>query len=119
MSFYIPNNYQKITNLIKTRKLKSIIVQILLRAKFKLLKYFYKWKKDKNINISQNLLNICNYDENHKSLDEENDKLTRILHASQNTISLDDYLSKEKININKYNYKNNQAISNTKNILII
>ena len=88
MSFYIPNNYQKIMNLIKTRKLKSIIVQMLLRSKFKLLKYFYKWKKDKNINISQNLLNICNYEENHKSLNEENDKLTKILQASQNTTKI-------------------------------
>ena len=117
MSFYIPNNFQKIMNLIKTRKLKSIIVQMLLRIKFKLLKYLYKWKKDKSINISQNLLNICNYEENHKSLNEENDKLTKILQANQNTISLDDYLSKEKININKYNYKNNQALSNIKNIV--
>ena len=41
MSFYIPNNFQKIMNLIKTRKLKSIIVQMLLRSKFKLLKYLY------------------------------------------------------------------------------
>ena len=57
---------------------------MLLRSKFKLLKYLYKWKKDKSINISQNLLNICNCEENHKSLNEENDKLTKILQANQN-----------------------------------
>ena len=118
MSFYIPNNYQQITNIIKERKLKSIFVQTLLRQKFKLLKYFNKWKKDKNnINLSGNFLNIYKNEENHKSLDKENDKLTKILQANQNTFSLDDYLSKEKMNINRYNYKNNQAVSNIKNII--
>ena len=117
MSFYIPNNYQQITNLIKARKLKSIFVQTLLRQKFRLLKYFNKWKKYKNnINISGNLLNIYQNEENHKSIDEENDKLTKILQSSNNNITLDDYLTKEKLNINRYNYRNNQAVSNIKNI---
>ena len=76
MSFYIPNNYQQITNLIKARKLKSILVQKILRQKLKLLKYFNKWKKDRNsINTPGNLLNIYKNEENHKSIDEKNGKL--------------------------------------------
>ena len=118
MSFYIPNNYQQITNLIKARKLKSILVQKILRQKFKLLKYFNKWKKYRNsINTPGNLLNIYKNEENHKSIDEENGKLTNIQLASRNTFPLNDYLPKEKININGYNYTNNHEISNIQNII--
>ena len=118
MSFYIPNNYQQITNQIKVRKLKSIFVQTLLRQRFKLLKYLNKWRKSKNnINVSGNFMNIYKNEENHKSFNEENDKLTKILQANQNNISLDDYLLKEKINMNGYNYRNNHALSNIKHIV--
>ena len=47
-------------------------------------------------------MNINN-EENHKNISNESDKLAKALQISQNTLSLDDYLSKEKIKKNKKN----------------
>ena len=102
MSYYIPNNFKIITTQKRIKKLKSILIQKILRQKLKLLKYFFNWKR--NINSYESSLN--NNEENYKSNFDEIDKI----------ISLDDYFSNEKNKIIKYNYKNMRAIYNIKKI---
>ena len=46
MSYFIPNNYKIITNKLRTRKIKSILIQTILRQKLKLLKKLYQWKNN-------------------------------------------------------------------------
>ena len=101
MSYFIPNNYKQITKKLREKKLKSIFIHKILNYKMILLKNLYKWKR--NINKDNN-------EKNHKSIYDENNKLTKILQASQNTTSLDDYILKEKMNKKK-------DITNIKNIL--
>ena len=103
MSYCIPTNYKTNIAKIRKRKLKSIFIQLLLRQKLLLLKFLNIWKR--NIYLYDNSL--------------YNDKLTKILQASQNTISLDDYLVKDKYNIkNNYNYNKNskEKLSNINDI---
>ena len=109
MSYFIPNNYKQIITRLRKEKIKSIFIRKILRQKLILLKYLYIWKR--NINIYFNIMNINN-EENHKNISNESDKLAKALQISQNTLSLDDYLSKENINKNKKN-----EISNIKNLL--
>ena len=59
MSYFIPNNYKIITNKLRTRKIKSILIQTILRQKLKLLKKLYQWKN--NIKINTILKKIINY----------------------------------------------------------
>ena len=56
MSLYIPSKFIKISDKIKKTKLKSIIIQNILREKNIILKYFLTWK---NIIILINKLNNC------------------------------------------------------------
>lgn len=112
MSYFIPNNYKIITNKLRTRKIKSILIQTILRQKLKLLKKLYQWKNNIKINTYRNIINRYNIEENHKLSYDDNEKLSK-----NNTITLDDYLAKEKINIYNNNINpNDKGISNIKSI---
>ena len=112
MSIYIPSKYIKISEKIKRTKLKSVIIQLLLRKKNILLKYFILWKNniillnklnnhhtseinDKDnidLNTGENLFNkIAN-----KYLNEQNNN------KNNNSINIDEY----KDNISAYNIIN-------------
>ena len=111
MSYFLPNNYKQITTKLKERKLKSIFTQKILRQKLKLLKYFYFWK---NINESNaNLLNN-NKRKTYEIISEKynNNELinNQNFQVSQDSIILNDYLTKQKINKKK-------EMSEIKNIL--
>ena len=102
MSYFLPNNYKQITTKLKERKLKSIFTQKILRQKLKLLKYFYFWK---NINESNaNLLNN-NKRKTYEIISEKynNNELinNQNFQVSQDSIILNDYLTKQKINKKK------------------
>ena len=99
MSYFLPNNYKIIITKLRKEKIKSLIIQKMLRQKLLLLNYLNIWKK--NINLYENLM-IGN--------NEDNFKLTK--NISQNTATFDDFKSKEKTNLNKKN-----EIANIKNIL--
>ena len=112
MSYFIPNNYKIITNKLRARKIKSILIQTILRQKLKLLKKLYQWKNNIKINTYRNIINKYNIEENHKLSYDDNEKLSK-----NNTITLDDYLAKEKINIYNNNINpNDKGISNIKSI---
>ena len=112
MSYFIPNNYKIITNKLRTRKIKSILIQTILRQKLKLLKKLYQWKNNIKINTYRNIINKYNIEENHKLSYDDNEKLSK-----NNTITLDDSLAKEKINIYNNNINpNDKGISNIKSI---
>ena len=112
MSYFIPNNYKIITNKLRTRKIKSILIQTILRQKLKLLKKLYQWKNNIKINTYRNIINKYNIEENHKLSYDDNEKLSK-----NNTITLDDYLAKENINIYNNNINpNDKGISNIKSI---
>ena len=112
MSYFIPNNYKIITNKQRARKIKSILIQTILRQKLKLLKKLYQWKNNIKINTYRNIINKYNIEENHKLSYDDNEKLSK-----NNTITLDDYLAKEKINIYNNNINpNDKGISNIKSI---
>ena len=112
MSYFIPNNYKIITNKLRARKIKSILIQTILRQKLKLLKKLYQWKNNIKINTYRNIINRYNIEENHKLSYDDNEKLSK-----NNTITLDDYLAKEKINIYNNNINpNDKGISNIKSI---
>ena len=110
MSFFIPTNYQQIIAKIRKRKLKSIFIQKILRHKLILLKNLYIWKRNNNLNTNQ----FSNNNNIHEPIYDENNniKLTKSqnLQVNQDSVTLNDYLSKEKIN------KRN-VITNIKNIL--
>ena len=109
MSFFIPTNYQQIITKIRKRKLKSIFIQKILRQKLFLLKHFYIWKRNNNLNTYTS----CNNNIHEPIYDENNNiNLTKSqnLQINQDSVTLNDYLSKEKIN------KRN-VITNIKNIL--
>ena len=113
MSYFIPNNYKIITNKLRARKIKSILIQTILRQKLKLLKKLYQWKNNIKINTYRNIINKYNIEENHKLSYDDNEKLSK-----NNTITLDDYLAKENINIYNNNINpNDKGISNIKSIL--
>ena len=97
MSYCIPTNYKINIANIRKRKLKSIFIQLLLRQKLLLLKCINIWKR--NSIIFDNSLN--------------NDKLTKILHVSQNSLSLDDYLGKNNFKRNIYNNKKKNKEKNS------
>ena len=112
MSYFIPNNYKIITNKQRARKIKSILIQTILRQKLKLLKKLYQWKNNIKINTYRNIINKYNIEENHKLSYDDNEKLSK-----NNTITLDDYLAKENINIYNNNINpNDKGISNIKSI---
>lgn len=112
MSYFIPNNYKIITNKLRARKIKSILIQTILRQKLKLLKKLYQWKNNIKINTYRNIINKYNIEENHKLSYDDNEKLSK-----NNTITLDDYLAKENINIYNNNINpNDKGISNIKSI---
>ena len=109
MSYFIPTNYQQIITKIRKRKLKSIFIQKILRQKLFLLKHFYIWKRNNNLNTYPS----CNNNIHEPIYDENNNiNLTKSqnLQINQDSVTLNDYLSKEKIN------KRN-VITNIKNIL--
>ena len=67
MSYFIPTNYQQIITKIRKRKLKSIFIQKILRQKLFLLKHFYIWKRNNNVNTYPSCNNNIHepiYDEN-------------------------------------------------------
>ena len=110
MSFFIPTNYQQIIIKIRKRKLKSIFIQKILRQKLILLKNLYIWKRNNNLNTNS----LSNNNNIHEPIYDQNNniKLTKSqnLQVNQDSVTLNDYLSKEKIN------KRN-VITNIKNIL--
>ena len=69
MSLYIPTKYIKISEKVKKTKLKSIIIQLVLRNKNFLLKYFLLWKN--NIII---LKALCNYNYNTNNMSQSGNK---------------------------------------------
>ena len=60
MSLYIPTKFISISDKIKKAKLKSIIVQLLIRNRLIIFKYFLIWKKNISLfEITSNFYNTC------------------------------------------------------------
>ena len=140
MSYYIPLKYKLLTKKYKIEKIKSIFIQLLLRNKFIVLKYFYIWKNKINNLADDDFQNIEKFEEKN-NYDEQ---LNKIHLSSQNSFSLDDFIiknlnhnenriygrnnNKQKnyisniksmynyntINISSYNTKNKNVINQTK-----
>ena len=140
MSYYIPLKYKLLTKKYKIEKIKSIFIQLLLRNKFIVLKYFYIWKNKINNLVDDDFQNIEKFEEKN-NYDEQ---LNKIHLSSQNSFSLDDFIiknlnhnenriygrnnNKQKnyisniksmynyntINISSYNTKNKNVINQTK-----
>ena len=117
MSYYIPLKYKLLTKKYKIEKIKSIFIQLLLRNKFILLKYFYIWKNKINNLADDDFQNI-------EKLEERNnydEQLNKIHLSSQNSFSLDDFIIKNlNHNENKIYERNNNKqkdyISNIKSM---
>ena len=117
MSYYIPLKYKLLTKKYKIEKIKSIFIQLLLRNKFIVLKYFYIWKNKINNLADDDFQNIEKFEEKN-NYDEQ---LNKIHLSSQNSFSLDDFIIKN-LNHNEnriYGRNNNKQknyISNIKSM---
>ena len=117
MSYYIPLKYKLLTKKYKIEKIKSIFIQLLLRNKFIVLKYFYIWKNKINNLVDDDFQNIEKFEEKN-NYDEQ---LNKIHLSSQNSFSLDDFIIKN-LNHNEnriYGRNNNKQknyISNIKSM---
>ena len=114
MSYYIPLKYKLLTKKYKIQKIKSIFIQLFLRNKCIVLKYFYIWKNKINNLTDDDFQNIENIEERN-NYDEQ---LNKIHLSSQNSFSLDDFIIKNLNNENKVyerdNNKQKDYISNIK-----
>ena len=117
MSYYIPLKYKLLTKKYKIEKIKSIFIQLLLRNKFIVLKYFDIWKNKINNLADDDFQNIEKFEEKN-NYDEQ---LNKIHLSSQNSFSLDDFIIKN-LNHNEnriYGRNNNKQknyISNIKSM---
>ena len=117
MSYYIPLKYKLLTKKYKIEKIKSIFIQLLLRNKFIVLKYFDIWKNKINNLVDDDFQNIEKFEEKN-NYDEQ---LNKIHLSSQNSFSLDDFIIKN-LNHNEnriYGRNNNKQknyISNIKSM---
>ena len=120
MSLYIPSKYIKISEKAKKTKLKSIIIQLVLRNKNILLKYFLLWKN--NIII---LKALCNYNYNINmsqsgNKNEINERDNSDLNSGENLFNniANKYLSEQNKNnnINIDELKDNVSAYNIVNI---
>ena len=111
MSQYIPTKYIEISDKIRRTKLKSIIIQLILRNKILILKFFLIWKN--NINILGKL-NNSNTNENIK--ENENEKDNSELNSGENLFNniANNYLNNQ--NNNKKDIDNNISKYNIVNI---
>ena len=111
MSIYIPTKYIEITDKIRKTKLKSIIIQLILRHKLIVLKYFLKWR---NIYLFEKLNNNNNPNDKIENKNEitENEKDNSGENIFNNIASK--YLNNQNINNNKDQKENNDNISEYK-----
>ena len=135
MSQHIPSNYIINSGKIQKDKLRSIIVQLNLRNKFILLKYFFNWKllsylsKNNNekseLNINDenmNKLKLINIDNNEdvdiKELNNKNDeeKDNNNNHSNRNTSNNDN--SKHLSNNKNYDSNNSENDNYKKSMFI-
>ena len=109
MSYYIPLKYKLLTKKYKIEKIKSIFIQLLLRNKFIVLKYFYIWKNKINNLADDDFQNIEKFEEKN-NYDEQ---LNKIHLSSQNSFSLDDFIIKNlNHNENRIYGRNNNKQKN-------
>ena len=109
MSYYIPLKYKLLTKKYKIEKIKSIFIQLLLRNKFIVLKYFYIWKNKINNLVDDDFQNIEKFEEKN-NYDEQ---LNKIHLSSQNSFSLDDFIIKNlNHNENRIYGRNNNKQKN-------
>ena len=130
MSYYIPIKFKLISEEIKKTKIKSIIIQLILRQKLIKLKYFYLWKK--NINLFDNNFNkYISYIKNTKNENEiffeqnrtinknnfnknkDNEFLDNELYENGNNIeipyeNIDEFSIENIDNLDKRHYKNSE-----------
>ena len=97
MSLYIPSKYIQISDKIKKAKMKSVIIQLILRGKNILLKYFLIWKN--NI-ILMDKLN--NYHSLNRNVENENNIQNGIIYVMNENINQNE--KKNDINEKKNNY---------------
>ena len=97
MSLYIPSKYIQISDKIKKAKMKSVIIQLILRGKNILLKYFLIWKN--NI-ILMDKLN--NYHSLNRNVENENNIQNGIIYVMNENINQNE--NKNDINEKKNNY---------------
>ena len=122
MSLHIPSKFIIISTKLRHDKLKSILVQINLRKKIVLLKYFMAWKYNINIiseknesndvdnNIKLNLINIDNNEDpdNQEQIKNEEEQKSND-NLSNKNISNNDYFLKHISNIrNTFNSTNSE-----------
>ena len=128
MSLYIPTKFISITDKIKRNRLKSIIIQLILRKKLLLFKYFWIWKAniiliDKYSNDNINSFNINNQmkdnEENSNiNFDEYKDNISayKIINIDRN-IDVDNKhrtkTEEEQLSKNNKSNQNTQIFSNS------
>ena len=103
MSLCIPAKFISITDKIKRNKLKSIIIQLILRRKLLLFKYFWIWKAniiliDKYSYYNINSFNINNEKENQNNID----KNSRENIFNNNVNQMKDNEENSNINFDEY-----------------
>ena len=103
MSLCIPTKFISITDKIKRNKLKSIIIQLILRRKLLLFKYFWIWKAniiliDKYSYDNINSFNINNEKENQNNID----KNSRENIFNNNVNQMKDNEENSNINFDEY-----------------
>ena len=121
MSHHIPSNYIINSGKIQRDKLRSIIVQLNLRKKFILLKYFFNWKLlsylSKN-NNEKNELNINDENMNkHKLINIDNNEDIDIKQLNNNNEEEIDNNNNHS-NRNTSNNDNSKHLSNNKNFAL-
>ena len=112
MSLYIPTKFISITDKIKRTKLKSITIQLILRRRLLILKYFWIWKAniilmDKYSNDNINSINLNKEKENNIDKNSKENIFNNIVNQMKeneenNNINIDKY----KDNISAYNIIN-------------
>lgn len=121
MSFYIPEKYKINTEENTKSKLKSIIIHLQLRQKIILLKYFFLWKRNINLNIYKNSSNnyyISNINKNIENIkniqnqDIQKNNLEQNKFENENNVNLnlDLLLNKDDYSIENIDNKINQKI---------
>ena len=100
MSLYIPTNFISISDKIKRSKLKSIVIQLIIRNKSVIFKYFFIWKK--NISFLEKSSRIFSQD-NYININEDkiNDKDNKNPFINERAILYNNKIIKE--NEKEYN----------------
>ena len=116
MSLYIPSKFISISDKTKRTKLKSLTIQLILRQKLILLKYFLQWKNNIILlntlyNYSNNLYNKENIDQNSNEINSDKNLFNNIANKYNKNKGENNY-----INLNLDEYKDNVSSYNLINI---